>query len=288
VRLRKRLLFPVASLLGVTVVILPTIASSETSPGIAAYDEPGIYGYHSWMPSTATVGAGGVVQFSNPYSEVPHGLKFTGGPATPSCTGIPTAAGEPAGATDWHGECTFSTPGTYSFICTVHPTEMKGTITVNPNGTTTTATTTTPTPTTPTTTTTPTATTPSGSGSGPISGSPLSGGAAQAVKLAASVHGKFVHGSVEVSQSGAGGRLEVGLFTSAASLARTKHPTKVRVGRLVRSSLQAGVVSFAVPLTAKARQALRRHRRLALTVEIVLTPLAGAPVTIVRSAVEHA
>jgi plastocyanin len=279
VRLRKRYLWPVA-LLGASAALVPTVASSET-PSISAYNE-GLY-YHSWMPATATVGPGGVVKFNNPYSETHHGLKFTGGSAgaTPSCTGIPVAASEPTGATSWQGECTFSKPGTYTFICTVHPTEMKGTITVNPNGTTTT------TPTT-TTTTTPTPTMPGESGSETMSGSPLAGSAAQAIKLAPSQHGKSVHGSVEVSQTGVGGRLEVDLLARNASLAKAKHPSRVRVGRLLRLSLKAGVVSFAVPLTAKARAALGRHHRLALTVEIVLTPVTAAPVTVTRSVVEHA
>jgi hypothetical protein len=36
--------------------------------------------------------------------------------------------------------------------------------------------------------------------------------------------------------------------------------------------LKAGVLTFAVTLTTKAKSALRRHRHLALTVQIVLTP----------------
>ncbi len=279
--MRKRYL-PLAAVLGAAVVVLPAIASSET-PSISAHNEGGgYYGQtHSWMPATATVGVGGVVKFSNPYSETPHGLKFTGGTAgeAPSCTGIPAAAGTESGATNWQGECTFSTPGTYTFVCTVHPSEMKGTITVNPNGTTTTTMTT---PTTTTTTTTPTAPVE------PPSGSPLAGSAAQAIRLASSQHGSSVHGSVDVSQAGVGGRLEVDLLAKSTSLAKAKRSTQVRVGRLVRSSLYAGSVSFAVPLTAHGKAALRRHKRLALTVQIVLTPLSGAAVTVTQSVVMHA
>ncbi|MFI4993627.1 MAG: plastocyanin/azurin family copper-binding protein [Solirubrobacterales bacterium] len=274
--MHRRLLFPVAALLGVAVAVLPAVASSE-APGISAYNEPGLYGSHSWMPSTATVSAGGVVKFSNPYSTTYHGLKFTGGSAgaTPGCTGIPAAASEEAGATNWHGECTFSAPGTYTFICTVHPGEMKGTITVTAAGTPVPGPTPTPTPP----PTTPVAPSPESPSSSPFVGSP---------SLRSSQHGSSVHGSVEVSKAGVGGRLEVDLLAKSASLAKAKRSTQVRVGRLVRSSLYAGSVSFAVTLDAKARRALKRHHRLALTVKIVLTPVTGAPVTVNRSVVEHA
>jgi hypothetical protein len=91
-----------------------------------------------------------------------------------------------------------------------------------------------------------------------------------------------------VSQAGAGGRLEVGLFAAGASLAKAGNPTQARVGRLARSSLQAGSVSFSVPLGAKGKAALRRHRRLALTVKVTLTPLHGVAVTVTRGVVIHA
>jgi len=117
----------------------------------------------------------------------------------------------------------------------------------------------------------------------PLSGSLFEGGA-HALRLTTS-HGPSVRGSVDVSPAGAGGRLEVGLFASTASLARTHRPSRVRVGRFLRSSVKAGVVSFAVPLTAPGKSALRRHKRLALTVQIALTPLAGAPASVTRSVV---
>ena len=275
---RKRHLL-LAAALGVAVAVLPTIASSEP-PSISAYNEPGVYGGHSWMPSTATVSSGGVVKFGNPSTEVPHGLKFTGGTAgaTPSCTGIPAAAGEPTGATSWHGECTFSAPGTYSFICTVHPGEMKGTVTVNANGTTTTTTTTTTTPTTTTTTTTPTAPV------GPPSGSPL----ARSPSIRPSQRGGSVKGVLDISKAGAGDRLKIDIFAKSASLAKAGHATRVRVGRLVRGSVSAGKLSFVVKLNAKARSALKRHRRLALTVKITLTPVHGEPLTVTRSVLQRA
>jgi plastocyanin len=287
VRLRKRYLSLIC-ILGTAVAVLPAIASSETSATIEAVNEGGSYGYgqtHHWSPMQATVGEGGVVTLSNS-TDVAHGVEWRSGPENekPTCSsGVPVGTTPAASGTSWSGTCKFTKPGTYTFWCTVHGPEMTGTVTVSANGTTTT-TMTMPTPTTPTTTTAP----PGGSSSEAPSGSPLAGGAATAVKLASRQRGKTVHGSVYVSPAGAGGRLEVTLLATGASLAQAKRPAKMRVGRLSRSPLQAGIVSFAVPLTARGRSALRRHRRLALTVQLVLTPMHGAAVTVTRSVVEHA
>jgi plastocyanin len=252
--------------------VLPAIASSEVLP-VEAVNE-GLY-YHHWSNSTQAVAPGEAVKFSNPSGTTPHGLKFTGGTAgaVPSCVGLPAAATTETGETNWHAQCTFTTAGTYTFICTVHPGEMKGTITVNADGTTTTTTTT---PTSPTTTTPTTPVEPPSSGS--LLGSPT---------IRSSQHGAIVKGSVEISKSGAGDRLEVDVFAKGASLARAGHSARVRVGRMVRGSAPAGKLSFAVKLDARARSALKRHHRLALTVKVVLTPSYGEPTTLTRSVVQH-
>ncbi len=183
--------------------------------------------------------------------------------------------------TGWEGKCKFEQPGTYKFeSSTLWPEYTKYEIVVEGASTGTTPTTS---PTTPTTTTPTAPTIPSE----PSSGSPLEGGS-RALKLAGSQHGSTVRGSIKVSQAGSGGRLEVGLFAAGASLAKAGHPVQVRVGRLVRSSLKAGSVPFSVPLTAKGKAALRRHRRLTLTVKITLTPQHGAAVTVTRGVVVHA
>jgi plastocyanin len=249
--------------LGVGVAVLPALAASESLP-VEAVNE-GLY-YHHWSNPIQTVIAGDTVKFSNPSGNVPHGLKFTS-PTKPSCTGIPAAATEETGAVEWHGECTFSTPGTYAFVCTVHPGEMKGTITVNPNGTTTTTT---------TTTTTPPGTTP---GETPPP-SPLVGGPS----IHTSQHGGVVKGALEISQAGAGDRLEVNLLATHASLARV---ARVTVGHFTVASVKAGRQSFSVKLTAKAKRVLHRRKRLPLTVSIVLTPPHGKPTTVTRSVVER-
>src|SRR5215475_1752801 len=81
-------------------------------------------GTYHWQPNTATINPNGTVEFKNMES-IPHAVTWTGGPETPSCPGVPTA-----GSTGWSGTCTFVQSGSYTFHCTVHPTEMTGTITV--------------------------------------------------------------------------------------------------------------------------------------------------------------
>jgi hypothetical protein len=224
-----------------------------------------------------TIAAGGEVMFTD-HASTAAAVVWMG--SAPACTGVPTSA-----MTNWEGKCKFEQPGTYKFesstLFSAGPNYTKYEIVVE--GATTGTTPTTPTTTTPTTTTPTTPTTPSK----PSHGSPLEGGS-RALKLAGSQHGSSVRGSVKISQAGAGGRLEVGLFAAGASLAKAGHPAHVRVGRLVRTSLKADRVSFSVPLSAKGTASLRRHRRLALTVKITLTPLDGAAVTVTRGVVLHA
>jgi plastocyanin len=115
----------------------------------------------------------------------------------------------------------------------------------------------------------------------------LAGSASKAILLSGHQHGASVHGSVEVASAGAGGHLEVDLFASGASLARAEHSSRQRVGRLVRSSLRAGAVSFTVSLNARAKHALSHKRRLALIVAITLTPPHGKALVLQRNVVLH-
>jgi len=279
------LLFPLGALLGAAVVVLPAVASSEASPTISAVNYPGGGYYqesHAWSPAAATIAAGGTVALKNE-GNVPHGVRWVNGPATPACTGgVPVGTTPGASGTKWSGSCTFATPGTYTFYCTVHGAEMTGTITVNANGTTTSTTQGGPAGTT-TTGTAAAPGAPEASGAGAPSGSPLAGSASSAIRLARVQHGGAVRGSVALSQAGGGGRLEVDLLAGRASLAAAPHAPLASAGRLARSSLPAGLVSFKVTLNARASHALRAHRRLALSVRIVIQPVHGQPVTVTRA-----
>jgi len=92
--------------------------------------------------NSVTVAPGDTVKFSFPVGNgtSSHNVSFsTLKPA--SCT---QTAGDVPGAVPplpkyplpagWAGECTFATAGTYTFVCTAHPTEMTGTVIVQTPG----------------------------------------------------------------------------------------------------------------------------------------------------------
>jgi len=302
-RLRKRLLFGVAALLGAAVAVLPALAASsavklEVNKNCVANDWPcwtSSAGSNPPPASVTTIAQGGVVTFADETS-VATNIAWIG--AAPACSSSVPVSPMPAQA-GWEGTCTFEAAGHYKFESSTlfnggpseNYTKYEIVVEAAASGTTTTGTGTTPSA--------PygSSTTPSGAGSGAPSqtggstgagtppGSLLVGGGSAGLKLAGAQHGRAVHGSVDVSQAGAGGRLEVELLATRASLAAAGHPSHVRVGRLVRSSLYAGTETFTVALDAAARHALRVHGHLALTVKVLLTAAHGSPLTLTRSVV---
>ena len=294
-RPRMLVLFALAALIGTAVAVLPALAAGTPAPSevkLEINENCHLPEWPCWnvkgnnpedigQIQPFTIAQGGTISFEDNDSKAPTDVLWKG--AAPSC--MPEVPSTPK--TPWSSNCTFANAGEYEFESqelfndgTFNYTKYK-VIVETTGGTGTTPTT--PTTTTPTTTT---PTTPMMPGE-PSEGSPLEGGS-KALKLAAVQHGSSVRGSVKISQAGAGGRLEVSLFAAGASLAKAGRSPQVRVGRLVRSSLKAGSVSFSVALSAKGKAALRHRRRLALTVKITLTPLHGAAVTLTRGVVVHA
>jgi hypothetical protein len=296
-RPRILVLVALAALIGTAVAVLPALAAGTPAPSEAKLEINENCQLPEWpcwnvkgnnpedigQIQPFTIAQGGTISFEDNDSKAPTDVLWKG--AAPSCT--PEVPSTPK--TSWSSTCTFANAGEYGFESQelfnadgFNYTQYK-VIVEKPGGAGTTSTT--PTATTPTTTMPTTPMMPGEPSHG--SGSPLEGGS-KALKLAGSQRGSTVHGSIKVSQAGTGGRLEVGLFAAGASLAKAGHSPQARVGRLVRSSLKAGSVSFSVALSAKGKAALRRHRRLALTVKITLTPLHGTAVTIARGVVAHA
>ncbi|HEY5977723.1 MAG TPA: hypothetical protein VIT85_07680, partial [Solirubrobacterales bacterium] len=155
-------------------------------------------GYY-WSPTQAATTPGGSVTFKSPSPGVPHGLSWTGGPETPGCSGVPVNDGKTA----WSGSCAFVQPGDYTFVCYVHPTEMKGTIAVGSGG------------------------------SGPLvppPPGPSGGPAASGLEMAKRQRGGSLRGSILLR---APGNLEVELL-AARSLLGIGKAGKVRVGRIAR------------------------------------------------------
>lgn len=240
----RRLRLPFAATLAVGLFFAAVGSAAE--PTIEAHEGPTSF---SWSPSSASVSPGGTVAFKNGSNTVPHGVHWTGGPETPSCTSGVAVEQE---KTNWSGTCTFAQLGTYTFVCTVHA-EMKGTIAVTSTGE--------PPPAEP-----------------PPPESPL-----RALNLAKSQHGSTVRGSLDLTQAAAGGKLEVLVSKKAAPGSASS-----RVGRLVRSPLSAGHISFAVPLKRAMRRTLRSRGKLSLAVQVIVTAPAGTPLTLKRGVTLHA
>jgi plastocyanin len=282
VRARRRLILVAGGLLGAAMAVMPALAGSETVPSITAVD---VGLYHYWSPAHVSIAPGGSVTLRNP-TQVKHGIHWISGPATPQCTGVPVGTTEADSGVEWSGSCTFAAAGTYDFYCTVYGAAMSGSVTVasvEPPATTTTSSSPPPAPESPAYTS-PSAPTGAGTpGPGAVA-SPLLGTAARAIRLSTGPRGLSVRGSVAVSTTGAGGRLEVEVLAHRAELTGTA-TRLLLVGRTVRRSLASGRVSFSVALDARARRALRARHRLAVSVLVLLTPPRGRAVRVVRSLV---
>jgi hypothetical protein len=200
------------------------------------------------------------VAFRNPGAVTPHGVHWTGGPEKPSCSGVPVDNF----GTNWSGTCTFTQAGTYTFVCTVHPEEMKGTITVASGEP----------PTTPQ--------------PGPVPPSPApEGHLVEALQLARNQQGGTIHGSIAVSAPAVGGRLIVELGAARSTLGAHGAGTE-RVGKLSRGIAGVAQLSFAVRLLPTAARALNRRGRLSVIVNIAVKPSDGVKTTLTRRVKLHA
>jgi plastocyanin len=80
-------------------------------------------------PGTVTIKRGGAVKWVwSSLNTYPHDVHLKKGPS--DLKQKATYSTKTTAVTEAHFQKTFATPGTYKFICTIHPTEMKLTVTV--------------------------------------------------------------------------------------------------------------------------------------------------------------
>jgi plastocyanin len=247
-RLGRRLLLLALAALG-TLQLTAVSAAEETT--VEPAETASGFG---WSPSSVSSMPGGTVAFRNPGNVVPHGVHWTGGPEKPTCSGVPVDNF----GTNWSGSCTFAQAGAYTFVCTVHPEEMRGTIAVSSGEA-------------------PTSPSP-GAGQPPA---PSDGRVVEAVRLAKKQRGNAIRGSITVSANAVGGRLGIELRARRSSLG-DQGKSLVRIGKLTRSIAGAGRLPFVVRLEPLAQRALRRRGRLPVFVKTVVTPPAGPAATMTR------
>lgn len=126
----KRFALPV--LAGVAaLVLLGTTAASAQAPGAGSGQKPKLVTVNDFYfgPTSVTVKQGGTVKWvwsaANTY---PHDVHLKQGPK-----GLKQKASystKTTAVTDAEFKKAFPTPGTYHFICTIHPTEMHLTVVV--------------------------------------------------------------------------------------------------------------------------------------------------------------
>jgi plastocyanin len=292
--------------------ITATLAHGDDPPATATFKTVDVQDVFqltagSGTSTSAHIVTGGTVTFANSSTEA-HDVDFnppagggvscqqTSGGTSPSALRFPNAPAKGA----WGGVCTFTKPGTYSFVCDMHVDQgMTGTVVVTdagaPPGTTTapTTTATTPvttvpsggTPTTPapvttigtspvtTTATSTTSTTPS-TPSANTAEAPVTVARSISVRVGLTQRGSSVRGTINGAKSSA--RVLVALTARRGDLGLAgKAAALVGVGSLAARTTSGGALTFAAKLDGKARTALVRRRKLVLTVRITAPSATG-------------
>ncbi len=266
-----KLLLPFVVLAGIGALSIGGPASGQV-PVASIVASDFAFNTAAGAPADITVAAGDKVTFSYPAGSSFHNVAFKD--AQPTCTqtapatagAVPPLPSNPAGP-GWTGECTFTSPATYAFYCVLHP-GMTGAVKVPGSST--------------------GPPSPSPAPPGPVPPpppvspppAPATGPAASLLRVTTPQRSFTLRGSVVVRS--AGSRLLARAFARRGALSGGRSALQVQVGRQQRSSVGAARVTFAVPLSAAARRALRRNGRLAITLRLTVTPPSGRAYTAAR------
>ena len=256
-----------AAVLAVLLLAAPALSQAPpTLVSILASDNA--FKTDSGGSPNVTIAVGGHVNFSYFSGTSKHNVVFTGakptvcgtteGPAG-TAAALPSAPSSPG----WEGGCDFAAPGTYAFVCGLHD-SMTGSVTAVATG----------------------ASPPAPPAPPIVVEEPpgASGPAASGLKVASQQRGLSVRGSVVVARTGS--RLLARAFARRKALfSGSRSPLTVRVGSQTRSAVGDGRVTFAAPLNAAARKALRRNGRLLITLRLSVTPAQAAAYTATRTVV---
>jgi len=237
----------------------PAASQAPSLEGIQAGDN--VFTSDNGGPPNVTIRAGGHVNFAYFMGNSRHNVVFTGLlPTVCGNSGGPaaTASALPAAPTpaSWDGGCDFQTPGTYAFDCGLHS-SMTGSVTVV-----------------------------EGSAAPALPLPPLEtdfAAAASGLKVTVQQRGTSVRGTVKVARSGS--RLLARAFARRGALSGGRSRLQVQVGRQLRASASATTVTFATPLNAAARRALRRNGRLLISLRLTVTPADGDAYTATRTVI---
>lgn len=251
----------------VLAVLLTAVPAYSQTPNLAiVYATDNMFIEQGGGPADVTIGAGGHVNFSYFQGNSRHNVVFPG--PRPTVCGVSfgpegNSAALPAQPSPslWEAGCDFEVPGTYAFVCGLHPSQMTGSVTAVATG---------------------------ASPPPVIEGPPVElnvdGPAASTLKVAARQRGFRVRGSVLVDRPGS--RLLARAFARRKALfAGTRSLLDVQVGRQTRSSIGGTRVAFTVPVNAAARSALRRNGRLLITLRLTVTPPDGSAYTARRTVI---
>jgi plastocyanin len=116
---------------GVAVIAAFALLGASAAAAKAPAPKPMIVTVNDFYfgPNAVTIKKGGSVKWVwSDLNTYPHDVHLKKGPS--GLKKKATYSTKTTAVTEAHFQKTFSTPGTYKFICTIHPTEMKLTVTV--------------------------------------------------------------------------------------------------------------------------------------------------------------